>query len=102
LYDEFGGSGAITIPYSGGSSSTVVGNVTWFNGAGAALASISASNNPVSFIASVGGSTTVTVANIGGYTLSDISIPDPVILGGSATASISNNTCKNHVAMMLM
>lgn len=90
-----GGSGSITIPYSGGSSNNVIGDVTWFNGAGAALVYMSASNNPVSFIATVGGSTTITVTNIGGYTLNDISTLDPVILGGSATATISNNNCNN-------
>ncbi|MBX9889947.1 MAG: hypothetical protein K2X94_01605, partial [Amoebophilaceae bacterium] len=68
-------------------------NVTWFPGAGAALVSMSASNNPLTFSATVGGSTTVTVTNIGGYTLNNVIIPDPIILGGSATATLSNNNC---------
>lgn len=96
---EAGGSGNITIPYSGGSAGSVVGNVTWYNGTGAALVSMSAAENPLAFPATVGGSTTVTVTNIGGYTLEEISIPDPVVLGGSATATISSNTCTSSLAI---
>lgn len=90
---ESGGSANITIPYSGGSASSIAGNVTWFNGVGAALVSMVATDNPVTFSATVGGSTVITVTNIGGYTLTNASVPTPVVLGGSATASISNNTC---------
>ena len=90
---ESGGSGNITIPYTGGSASSIAANVTWFNGKGAALVSMSASNNPLTFSATVGGSTTVTVTNIGGYTLNNVIIPDPIIVGGSATATLSNNNC---------
>lgn len=90
---ESGGSANITIPYSGGSANTIAGNVTWFNGVGAALVSMSASNNPMTFAATVGGSTTVSVTNIGGYTLNNVSIPTPVVISGSATATLSNDTC---------
>ncbi|MBP7781420.1 MAG: DUF1554 domain-containing protein, partial [Burkholderiales bacterium] len=90
---ESGGSGNITIPYTGGSASSIAANVTWFNGVGAALVSMSASNNPLTFSATVGGITTVTVKNIGGYSLSNISIPAPVVVGGSATATLANNNC---------
>lgn len=92
---ESGGSANITIPYSGSSTSSVVGNVTWFNGIGAALVSMSALNNPVSFFATVGGSTVVTISNIGGYTLNNISIPVPIVLGGDATVTIRNNSCQS-------
>ena len=92
---ESGGSGNITIPYSGGSASSIDANVTWFNGVGAALVSMSASSNPLTFSATVGGSTTITVTNIGGYTLSNIIIPTPVVLGGSATAVLANDTCSS-------
>ena len=96
---EAGGSANITVPYSGGSASSVVGNVTWYNGVGAPLVTMSAADNPLTFPATVGGSTTVTVTNVGGYTLEEISIPTPVVVGGSATASISGNTCTSSLAI---
>ncbi|MBP7781419.1 MAG: beta-propeller fold lactonase family protein [Burkholderiales bacterium] len=96
---ESGGSGNITIPYTGGSTSSIAANVTWFNGVGAALVSMSASNNPVTFSATVGGSTTITVQNIGGYTLRNISVPAPVVVGGSATATLANNNCAESVTL---
>ncbi len=95
---EAGGSANITIPYTGGSASSVAANVTWFNGIGAALVSLSATNNPLSFSATIGATTQVTVTNIGGYTLSSITIPTPIVLpGGHATAAIittqGSDTC---------
>lgn len=95
---EAGGSANITIPYTGGSASSVAANVTWFNGIGAALVSLSATNNPMSFSATIGATTQVTVTNIGGYTLSNIMIPAPIVLpGGHATAAIittqGSDTC---------
>lgn len=95
---EAGGSANITIPYTGGSASSVAANVTWFNGIGAALVSLSATNNPLSFSATIGATTQVTVTNIGGYTLSSITIPAPIVLpGGHATAAIittqGSDTC---------
>lgn len=95
---EAGGSANITIPYTGGSASSVAANVNWFNGIGAALVSLSATNNPMSFSATVGATTQVTVTNIGGYTLSNITIPAPIVLpGGHATAAIittqGSDTC---------
>lgn len=95
---EAGGSANITIPYTGGSASSVAGNVTWFNGAGAALVSTSITNNPLSFSATIGATTQVTITNIGGYTLSNITIPAPIVLpSGHATASVittqGSDTC---------
>lgn len=87
-YTESGGSGSITVPYTGGSSNSASGNVTWFNGKGAALVSIAIADNPLAFSATVGGSTEVTVKNIGGYTLTNITIPTPRVVGGSATAEV--------------
>lgn len=86
---ESGGSANITVRYSGGSASSVVGNVTWFNSIGAALVSMNSSDNPIAFAATESGSATITIVNIGGYTLRNISIPAPVVLGGSASATIS-------------
>ena len=96
---EGGGSANITVPYSGGSAGSVVGNVTWYNGVGAPLVTMSAADNPLTFPATVGSSTTVTVTNVGGYTLEEISIPTPVVVGGSATASVSSNTCTSSLAI---
>ncbi|RTL12110.1 MAG: hypothetical protein EKK54_05505 [Neisseriaceae bacterium] len=94
---ETGGSANINIPYTGGSSNSITGNVTWFNGAGAALVSIAAMNNPLSFSATLGATTQVTITNIGGYTLSNITISTPRVLGGQATAVIvttqGSDTC---------
>lgn len=95
---EAGGSANITIPYTGGSASSVAANVTWFNGVGAALVSVSIANNPLSFSATLGATTQVTVTNIGGYTLSSITIPAPIVLpGGHATAAVittqGSDTC---------
>ena len=92
---ESGGSANITVPYTGGSASNVVGNVTWYNGSGAALVSMSSSDDPLSFSATVGGSTTITVTNIGGYALTNISIPNPIVQGGSATATLGTNACSS-------
>jgi hypothetical protein len=94
---EAGGSANITIPYTGGSASSVAANVTWFNGTGAALVSVSVADNPLSFSATLGATTQVTVTNIGGYTLNNINIPAPIVLGGHATASVittqGSDTC---------
>lgn len=87
-YTESGGGGSIRVPYTGGSSNSASGNVTWFNGKGAALVSIAIADNPLAFSATVGGSTEVTVKNIGGYTLTNITIPTPRVVGGSATAEV--------------
>ena len=92
---ESGGSASIIVPYTGGSVSNVIGNVTWYNGSGAALVSITSSANPLSFPATVGDSTTITVTNIGGYALTNISIPNPIVQGGSATASLGANACSS-------
>ena len=91
---ESSGNANITIPYTGGSANNVVANVTWYNKAEPALVSMSSSVNPLSFFATVGGSTTITVTNIGGANLSNINIPAPVVVGGgNATATLGTNNC---------
>lgn len=89
------GSTNITVPYTGGTASSVSGNVTWFDGDGAALVSMFTSSNPLSFVSTTSGQATITVTNVGGYTLNNISVPEPTIISGSATATISNNNCSN-------
>lgn len=90
---ESSGNANIIIPYTGGSASNVVANVTWYNGAEPALVSMSSSVNPLSFSVAVGGSTTITVTNIGGVSLNNISIPAPIVVGGTATATLGANDC---------
>jgi hypothetical protein len=90
---ESSGNANITISYTGGSVSNLVANVTWYNDAGTALVSMSSSADPLSFLATVGGSTTITVTNIGGYSLNNINIPAPVIASGNATATLGTNNC---------
>ncbi len=90
---ESSGNANIIIPYTGGSASNVVANVTWYNGAEPALVSMSSSVNPLSFSVAVGGSTTITVTNIGGVSLNNISIPAPIVVGGNATATLGANNC---------
>jgi photosystem II stability/assembly factor-like uncharacterized protein len=90
---ESGGNANITIPYTGGSVSNVVANVTWYNGAGTALVSMYSSADPFSFLETIGGSTTITVTNIGGYSLNNISIPAPIVTGGNAIATLGANNC---------
>ncbi|MDD3266643.1 MAG: hypothetical protein PHC75_05615 [Burkholderiales bacterium] len=87
-YTESGGSGTITVPYTGGSSNSAFGNATWFNGKGSALVSVTIADNPLSFSATVWGRTEVTVTNVGGYTLNNIAITNPRVIGGSAIAEI--------------
>jgi hypothetical protein len=90
---ESGGNANITIPYTGVSVSNVVANVTWYNGAGTALVSMYSSADPFSFLETIGGSTTITVTNIGGYSLNNISIPAPIVTGGNAIATLGANNC---------
>lgn len=92
---ESGGNSSINIPYSGiNGTITLSAGVSWYNSRGGfALVSMSATNNPISFEVNQTATSVVTMTNIGGYTLYDIVIPTPVILSGSATAVISNNSC---------
>lgn len=98
---ESGGNSSISIPYSGINGTTVLSvGVNWYNSRGGfALASMLASNNPLSFGVSQTGTSTVTITNIGGYTLNNIVIPTPIILSGSATANVSANTCTEPLAI---
>ena len=98
---ESGGFATMAVPYSGinGDSAAYI-LIGWYNSRGGfALASMSANNNPLSFGVGQTGTSTVTITNIGGYTLNNIVIPIPVILSGSATANISANTCTEPLAI---
>jgi hypothetical protein len=83
-FTESGGSGSITLPYEGGTSSSAAGDITWFNGRGAPLVSVSIANNPLS-VPSGGVSDIITLTNVGGYTLHNMNIPTPSVITGNAT-----------------
>ena len=87
------GSGNITLNYSGGSSSSVVQNVTWYNGSGGIVLQMSANPSPMIFNATVGESAVVTVTNIGGYKLTNLSVPAPTVISGGAIANIIDDHC---------
>lgn len=88
------GNGQITVAYSSETSnSKVAGDITWFNSSNSAVASINIANNPLTFTATIGATTTVTVNNIGDYAFNHINIPQPVTLGGHASAVIVNDHC---------
>lgn len=93
---ESSGSALLVVLYDGASTpnENTFSYINWYNSRGDyALASMSSESNPLLFAVNQTGSTTITVKNIGGYTLRNISIPDPVVLGGSGSATISNNYC---------
>jgi hypothetical protein len=97
---ESGGYATLAVAYSGiNGTNALYTLISWYNSRGFALASMAASNNPLSFGVSQTGTSTVTITNIGGYTLNNIVIPTPVILSGSATANVSANTCTEPLAI---
>lgn len=87
------GSGAISVPYTGGVGSPLAQTVVWYNPTGGALVQMSASPDPVSFSATVGGSTVVTIVNVGGYDLNNVSVANPTALTGSGTGVAGALTC---------
>ena len=93
------GSGNISIPYSGGSSSPLVQTITWYNSSNQALLTMSTNPNFVSFYG--GGNTSipisVTLTNIGGYDLTGVTVStENNTNGGSANpTTISALACQN-------
>ncbi|MBX9866497.1 MAG: hypothetical protein K2Y14_06240 [Burkholderiales bacterium] len=99
---ESGGNALIAVDYTGGADAqnAVYASINWFNSRGGfALVSMSAQDNPLVFVANFSGASTVTVTNIGGYTLSNIIIPTPIILGGSAVATLGTNSCAESLTL---
>lgn len=94
---QSGGTGTITVNYTGGTSgaagNSVAAPITWFNGVGGAMVNMQYTT-PISFLAATGQphQEVVTVTNIGGYDITNITLPDPQSFG-SATAATSSNTC---------
>ncbi len=86
------GNGNITVPYSGGVASPLVQTITWYNSINEALLAMSEAANPLSFSATIGGSTTVTVTNIGGYNLTNVA-SSATIMSGHASESTTVPVC---------
>ncbi len=91
---QSGGNGNITINYTGGSTSAVITTVTWYNSKSEALLQMLASSNPLTFSATLGGTTVVRVSNIGGYNLSSVTTTQTTT-SGSATAVATTPVCIN-------
>ena len=83
----------IKINYSGGVTTSLVENVIWINSNDYALVNVVINDEPLSFPATTTGSTEVTISNTGKYNLNNITVSVPQVLTGTATASISENSC---------
>ncbi len=98
---ESGGTSNINIPYTGVNTDTSLStSVSWYNSRGNfALTAMSASVNPLEFEVFANATSIITITNIGGYTLSDIVISTPIVISGSAVATIGANTCNGPLAI---
>ena len=81
------GNGNITVKYTGGSTSPLVQTITWYNSINDALLRMTVAANPLSFSATIGGATLVTVTNIGGYNLTSVSSSATTITGSASTTT---------------
>ncbi|MDQ5920546.1 MAG: hypothetical protein QG673_602 [Pseudomonadota bacterium] len=94
---QSGGSGTITLNYNGGSSaSNITQAITWYNSQNGALVSLSYTN-PMNFPQNTVETNTVTVTNIGGFNLTNLTVPTPTV-NGNATVTITypaTNSCQN-------
>ncbi|MDQ5920544.1 MAG: hypothetical protein QG673_600 [Pseudomonadota bacterium] len=91
------GSGTITLNYTGGSSATSITQaITWYNSLNGALASLTYTS-PMNFPQDTTKINKVTVTNIGGYNLTNITIPTPQVFG-NATVTVTypaTGSCQN-------
>ncbi len=93
---SIGSSGSISIPYTGGNGySPLTQDVIWYNSkSGGALVQMSASTAPISMYASNESvSATITVTNLSAYSLTGVTVPTATIVSGSATVTVSSDTC---------
>ena len=86
------GNGNITVNYTGGSASSLVSTIVWYNGKNEALLQMTANPNPLTFNASVGANTTVILNNIGGYNLTGITT-NQTTTTGNATSTATTPVC---------
>ena len=88
------GSGTITVGYTNGINASLSQNIQWYN-TGSPLVAVYSSINPLVFNGSQSESTIITMTNVGQTTLTNLSIPTPLILSGTATASYvaTGDTC---------
>ena len=101
---QAGGSGTIQLAYAGGiTQSSISIPIIWFNNVGGQLVSLALSN-PISILTAMPLQIPVTVTNIGGYNLTNVIIPPPIVLSGNALASIdaNGNTCTESTASLLV
>lgn len=95
---QAGGSGTITLNYTGGVTASISQAINWFNSENGALANMNYSS-PINFALKSTESSLITVTNIGGYNLTNISIPAPQVLNGAkATVTVSypsSGSCQN-------
>ena len=91
---QVGGNGTISIPYSStnGASGTTEQSIVWYNSINEALLQMAASSNPLRLNATVPGSTTVTVTNIGGYNLTNVKA-NQTVKTGSASLDAGEMVC---------
>lgn len=87
----------INVNYTGGATgyNTTSQSIYWFNGKNSPMVSMVASDNPATFVQSVGTDLTITVTNVGGLPLEISNVPNPSTYTGSgvATVSPSGNNC---------
>ena len=88
------GNGAITVPYTGGVGGTLTQTVTWYNSQGkGALVQMTNNSGSLLFVAGESAQATITVTNLKPYTLTNITVPNVLIVSGNALVSISGDNC---------
>lgn len=98
-----GGTGTVTVNYlqgaeqNGPATESATQAINWYNSQNGALASMEYTN-PLTIYQSTNESTSITIINTGGYNLTNVSIPNPQVLGSATTTATisypSSNSCK--------
>lgn len=94
--NQSNGSGLITVNYTGGVTSSLSQNITWYNGTGSPLLTMSTNTSPIIFQdagPSSTGTATITLYNIGGFNMTSFTPANPTAITGSATGSASGTSC---------
>jgi len=96
---QTGGSGNITVLYNSvsGGSKTLERTIVWYNGKGDALLSMIATPDPAIFNATESANINVSVTNIGGYNLTDVSAIQSAT-GGANAALQGSTACYKDIA----
>lgn len=88
---QAGGEATITITQGNPTAQTLVANIVWYNSTNEALLQMTSSQDPISFNATEGKETTITVTNIGGFDLTNMATVNPVVSDGGTGAITSNS-----------